>query len=203
MTKEKKIIQFTLLSIGLLLILATYILYPNIKEKKASFDEKELSENEIFEEGSKTIKDEETNIFTNVEYKGFYNLTNPFSIKSDKARILKKDPDIIYMTNMKATILMKDGKTVIITSNKGRYNKQTYDSFFEENVKATDNETIILSENLDLIASKDIAIIYNDVTITNDEKGSLKADKIDYNFITEFYKVSMFKNKNVKIKIYE
>ena len=203
MTKEKKIIQFTLLSIGLLLILATYILYPNIKEKKASFDEKELSENEIFEEGSKTIKDEETNIFTNVEYKGFYNLTNPFSIKSDKARILKEDPDIIYMTNMKATILMKDGKTVIITSNKGRYNKQTYDSFFEENVKATDNETIILSENLDLIASKDIAIIYNDVTITNDEKGSLKADKIDYNFITEFYKVSMFKNKNVKIKIYE
>ena len=203
MTKEKKIIQFTLLSIGLLLILVTYILYPNIKEKKASFDEKELSENEIFEEGSKTMKDEETNIFTNVEYKGFYNLTNPFSIKSDKARILKEDPDIIYMTNMKATILMKDGKTVIITSDKGRYNKQTYDSFFEENVKATDNETIILSENLDLIASKDIAIIYNDVTITNDEKGSLKADKIDYNFITEFYKVSMFKNKNVKIKIYE
>ena len=203
MTKEKKIIQFTLLSIGLLLILATYILYPNIKEKRASFDEKELSENEIFEEGSKTMKDEETNIFTNVEYKGFYNLTNPFSIKSDKARILKEEPDIIYMTNMKATILMKDGKSVIITSNKGRYNKQTYDSFFEENVKATDNETIILSENLDLIASKDIAIIYNDVTITNDEKGSLKADKIDYNFITEFYKVSMFNNKNVKIKIYE
>ena len=203
MTKEKKIIQFTLLSIGLLLILVTYILYPNIKEKRASFDERELSENEIFEEGSKTIKDEETNTFTNVEYKGFYNLTNPFSIKSDKARILKEEPDIIYMTNMKAIILMKDGKTVIITSNKGRYNKQTYDSFFEENVKATDNETIILSENLDLIASKDIAIIYNDVTITNDEKGSLKADKIDYNFITEFYKVSMFNNKNVKIKIYE
>ena len=203
MTKEKKIIQFTLLSIGLLLILVTYILYPNIKEKKASFDEKELSENEIFEEGSKTIKDEETNTFTNVEYKGFYNLTNPFSIKSDKARILKEEPDIIYMTNMKAIILMKDGKTVIITSDKGRYNKQTYDSFFEENVKATDSETIIFSENLDLIASNDIAIIYNDVTITNDEKGSLKADKIDYNFITEFYKVSMFNNKNVKIKIYE
>ncbi len=203
MTKEKKIIQFTLLSIGLLLILATYILYPNIKEKRANFDEKELSENEIFEEGSKTMEGEETNIFTNVEYKGFYNLTNPFSIKSDKARILKEEPDIIYMTNMKAIILMKDGKTVIITSEKGRYNKQTYDSFFEENVKATDSETIILSENLDLIASKDIAIIYNDVTITNDEKGSLKADKIDYNFITEFYKVSMFNNKNVKIKIYE
>ena len=203
MTKERKIIQFTLLSIGLLLILATYIFYPNFKEKQAGFDEKALSENEIFEEDSDSIKDEETNTFTNVEYKGFYNLTNPFSIKSDKAHILKEDSDIIYMTNMKAIILMKDGKTVIITSDKGRYNKQTYDSFFEENVKATDSETIILSENLDLIASEDIAIIYNNVTITNNEKGSLKADKIDYNFITEFYKVSMFSNKNVKIKIYE
>ena len=203
MTKERKIIQFTLLSIGLLLILATYIFYPNFKEKQAGFDEKALSENEIFEEDSDSIKDEETNTFTNVEYKGFYNLTNPFSIKSDKARILKEDSDIIYMTNMKAIILMNNGKTVIITSDKGRYNKQTYDSFFEENVKATDSETIILSENLDLIASKDIAIIYNNVTITNEEEGSLKADKIDYNFITEFYKVSMFSNKNVKIKIYE
>ena len=203
MTKERKIIQFTLLSIGLLLILATYIFYPNFKEKQAGFDEKALSENEIFEEDSDSIKDEETNTFTNVEYKGFYNLTNPFSIKSDKAHILKEDSDIIYMTNMKAIILMKDGKTVIITSDKGRYNKQTYDSFFEENVKATDSETIILSENLDLIASEDIAIIYNNVTITNNEKGSLKADKIDYNFTTEFYKVSMYNNKNVKIKIYE
>ena len=203
MTKERKIIQFTLLSIGLLLILATYIFYPNFKEKQAGFDEKALSENEIFEEDSDSIKDEETNTFTNVEYKGFYNLTNPFSIKSDKARILKEDSDIIYMTNMKAIILMNNGKTVIITSDKGRYNKQTYDSFFEENVKATDSKTTILSDNLDLIASEDKAIIYNDVTITNNEKGSLKADKIDYNFTTEFYKVSMYNNKNVKIKIYE
>ena len=203
MTKEKKIIQFILLSIGLLLILITYILYPNIKEKRAGLNEKELSKNEIFEEDSKTIKGEETNTFKNVEYKGFYNLTNPFSIKSDKALILKEDPNIIYMTNMKAIILMKDGKTVIITSDKGRYNKQTYDSFFEENVKATDSKTTILSDNLDLIASEDKAIIYNDVTITNNEKGSLKADKIDYNFTTEFYKVSMYNNKNVKIKIYE
>ena len=59
------------------------------------------------------------------------------------------------------------------------------------------------NENLDLIASKDMAFIYNNVTITNEKEGSLRADKIDYNFITEFYKVSMFNNKNVKIKIYE
>ena len=201
MTKEKKIIQFTLLSIGLLLILATYILYPNIKEKRANFDEKELSEKEIFEEGSKTIKDEETNTFTNIEYKGFYNLTNPFSIKSDKAHILKEDSEIVYMTNMKAIILMKNNKKIIIRSDRGRYNKQTYDSYFEDNVRATDGDTIILSENLDLIASEDIAIIYNDVTITNDEKGSLKADKIAYNFETEFYKVEMYNNKNVTIKL--
>ena len=185
------------------MILATYIFYPNFKEKQAGFDEKALSENEIFEEDSDSIKDEETNTFTNVEYKGLYNIDSPFTIKSDKASILKEDSDIIYMTNMKAIILMNNGKTVIITSDKGRYNKQTYDSFFEENVKATDSKTTILSDNLDLIASEDKAIIYNDVTITNNEKGSLKADKIDYNFTTEFYKVSMYNNKNVKIKIYE
>ena len=101
---------------------------------------------------------------------------------------------------MKVTIGMDDGRIIIITSNKGTYNKVTYDCFFENNVKASDNETVIFSDNLDLLASKDFATIYNDVLITN-ENGSLVADKIDYNFETKYYKVSMYNNEKVKVKL--
>ena len=155
-------------------------------------------------ENIKTIEDTQTNTFQNVEYKGFYNINNPFSVNSEKAHILKGEPDIVYMTNMKATISLSDGRIIIITSDKGRYNKKTYDSFFEENVKATDDKTVVVADNLDLLTSQDSTVIYNNVIMTNEEEGSLVADKIDYNFETRNYKISMYKDKSVKIKlIYE
>ena len=101
---------------------------------------------------------------------------------------------------MRVTLLLDDEKIIIITSDKGSYNKITYDCFFEENVKATDGETSILADNLDLLASEDSATVYNNVVLTND-RGSLRADKVDYDFETKYYHVYMFDNKKVKIKV--
>ena len=101
---------------------------------------------------------------------------------------------------MLVTLHTNNGKIVIITSDKGRYNKVTYDIYFKDNVRATDDETIILSENLDLLSSEDSATIYNNVVLTN-EKGTLRADKVDYDFETRRYHISMFNDKKVKIKL--
>ena len=104
------------------------------------------------------------------------------------------------MSKMHLVLFMNDGRVVNITSDKGRYNKVTYDTFFEDNVKATDGENIVLAENLDLIASEDVAHIYNNVILKNDES-SLRADKIDYDFQTRYYHVSMYSDEKVKIKL--
>ena len=40
------------------------------------------------------------------------------------------------MKLMKTIIEMNDGRIVIITSDRGKYNKSNYDSYFEGNVKA-------------------------------------------------------------------
>ena len=119
----------------------------------------------------------ESNIFENVEYKGLYDFDNPFTVKSKKAYILEGESEVIYMTDMHITIHMRSGKIINITSDSGSYNKATYDCFFEKNVRATDGKTVILSENLDLIASEDIATIYNNVRL-NSDKGLLQADKV-------------------------
>ena len=100
---------------------------------------------------------------------------------------------------MQVTLYINDKRTVVITSDKGSYNKITYDCFFEDNVKATDGKTIILSKNLDLLATEDSAVAYNNVYLTNDN-GFLRADKVDYNFETKYYNISMFGNKKVKAK---
>ena len=106
------------------------------------------------------------------------------------------------MSNMEVVINMNDGRIITITSDKGRYNKVTYDCFFEENVRATDEKTLIEAANIDLLATDDTAKVYNDVVLTN-ENGSLMADKINYDFTTRYYKISMFdSNKRIKMKEY-
>ena len=195
MKPNRKTIQFILLSLGVLLIFGTYIFYPKFNK---TIDGENLVENNK----ETTIDSKKSNTFKNVEYKGLYNTNTPFTVKSEVAHILKNDPDLINMTFMKTIIEMNDGRIIIITSDRGKYNKSTYDSYFEGNVKLTDGKTIVLSENLDLLASEDYAYIYNDVSITN-ENGFLLADKIDYNFETEKYNISMFNNGKVEAKIIE
>ena len=160
MTKKKGLIQITLIFTGLLLIIATYFIYPKITEDK-------LIGSVVDEEQTDTTDDvkKRDNTFQNVEYRGFYNFNKPFILEAEKANIFSEDSDIIYMTNMKVIIKIKEEKTIIITSDKGKYNKANYDCFFESNVKATDGETIILAENLDLLATEDYASIYNNVSL--------------------------------------
>ena len=190
---DRKAIQLSLISIGIILILATYFLYPKITNKITA-------EKKIFTQEKIETADEKSNYFENVEYTGLYNINNRFSINSKKAFISNEEPDIVHMTNMKVTLEMKDGRIVVITSDKGIYNKKTYDCFFVKNVKATDGETVLNSENMDLLASVDTASIYNGVILTS-TKGSLVADKIEYDFQTKYYKISMFSNERVKVKL--
>ena len=196
MTANKRIVQLSLISIGLFLILATYFFYPKIIENK--FFEEETDKDRVAK--TAMIDSEKCNTFENVEYKGLYDINKPFKVKSEKAYILIKNPDVVYMTNMSVTLDMDDGRVVIITSDKGKYNKVTYDCFFENNVKAIDGETTVLAENLDLLATEDSATVYNNVFLTNDS-GSLRADKVYYDFETNHYQISMFSDKKVKIKL--
>ena len=196
MKANRKIIQIFLISIGFLIIIGTYLLYPKI--------EKDRLKGSVVENEQPLIKDDENavNKFEELEFRGFYNFDNPFVVVSEEAVISPENSDIVNMTNMKITIKMNDGRTITITGDNGKYNKVTYDCFLENNVIASDGETEILSDNLNLISSKDSASIYNNVVV-NSKNGQLTADKVDYNFESKYYKVSMFKDERVKIKLIE
>jgi len=193
-TYDKKI-QITLIIFGILLIFFTYFFYPKITEKK-------FLKNRINTRDSLKITKEQTNVFANVSYEGFYNIINPFTINSSNAYILDDEPEIVYMKKMHVIIYMNNGSIVDIRSDKGNYNKITYDCFFEDNVVATHEGTSAQSDNLDLLASEDIVRVYNNVLLT-DEKSSLRADNVDYNFEEKIYQISMYTDKQIKIKITE
>ena len=193
MKKKQQNIQIILISIGLLLILTTYFYYPYMN--KAKLIENQSAKKDL----ERTLEDQSTS-FENVQYKGLYDVDKPFTIISEKAYILNEEPEFVYMTNVHTILYLADGRIVNIKADKGKYNKVTYDCFFEQNVKATDGETKIFAENLDLLATASFVKIYKDVTL-NYPTGSLVADKIDYDFETKYFKVSMFDDKTVKIKV--
>ena len=194
MKKKQQKIQIALISIGLLLIISTYFYYPLMKKA-------ELAKDQLQQKGlEKNITHDKTTFFQNVEYKGLYDLNKPFIIKSEEAYILNEEPDIVYMTTMHVILYLNDGRIVNIISNKGSYNKRTYDCFFEDEVKATDGKTNIFADNSDLLATKNFVNIYNNVSL-NDSTASLQADKIDYDFETKYLKVSMFGDNAVSMKV--
>ena len=200
MKYNPKTIQIGLAVLGSFVILSTYFLYPFITNKKNII---EKSEAELLEKKPiENLNNEEVkNLFENVEYKGIFGLDNSFVVKSDNAYVLPDNSEIIHMNNMNLLLYLKDGRVVNITGTSGKYNKVTYDCFFEDNVKASDGEITIKAENLNLLSSKKLAKVYNNVILTN-KMSELKADKIDYNFETKYYKVSMLSNNDqVKVKL--
>ena len=194
MKKKQRGIQLALISIGLLLFLLTYLYYPSLNEDKP------FGKLSVKEDLEKTTNRDQTTSFEDIKYKGLYDLDKPFRVKSKEAYIQSQEPDIVYMKNMHVILYLSDNRVVEITSLRGRYNKENYNCFFEQDVFATDGEIIITAKNLDLLATENIMKVYNDVNLDN-ATSSLQADKIDYNFETKHFKVSMFGDKTVKMKV--
>ena len=194
MKKKQRRVQFTLVSIGLLLFILTYFYYPIIKKDKL------LKDQSVNKDFQKVGDIDQSTSFENLEYKGLYDLNKPFIVKSEEAYIRNQEPDIVYMKNMHVILYLSDNRIVEITSLKGHYNKVNYNCFFEQDVHATDGETIITANNLDLLATENFVKIYNDVNLNN-TSGYLQADKVDYDFETKHFKVSMFDDKTIKMKV--
>ena len=194
MKKKQKKIQIALISIGVLLILMTYFYYPYAKKSK-------LARNQPIQKELGEASTDKSTSFENVEYKGLY-ADNPFTVESKEAYILDgEDPDLMYMKNMRVVIYLNDGRLVTIVSDEGRYNKRTYDMFFEKNVFANDGETTeISSDNLNMLAEKDVVEIFNNVNLVHDN-GSLNADYVEYSFTSKYFVISNFDNKDVKVKV--
>ena len=195
--KKQQRAQIILVLIGLFLIFSTYFYYPYMNKHK------QLKSQSVLEKSEETVEADNSSNFENVEYNGIYDFNNPFVVKSEKAYMKNDEPDILYMTNMHVILYLTDGRIVNIISEQGTYNKVTYDCYFEKNVKATDGDTVILAENLDLLATKNSVEIYNSVKL-NYPTGSLAADKVNYDFETKYFKVSMFgDNETIKMRVVE
>ena len=193
MKRKQQKAQLVLISIGLLLILLTYLYYPYMNKNK-------LQDDQFVQKDSEKTLDDAQSTFENVEYEGITSSMQRFSVKSESAYILDKNPELVFMKKMRVELYLKDGRIVTIISDRGKYHKESHDCWFEENVVADDGETKIFANNLDLLATENFVKIYQQVKLIH-PTGTLQADQVDYDFETKYFKVSMFDEKIVKMKV--
>ena len=192
MKKKQKKLQIVLGILGVILFGITYIYYPSIDKDHISKDKS------VKEKIETDAKEKDFTTFENLEFKGLYDFNKPFIVKSKTAYIKEEEPDIVYMTNMHVILYLENKRTISITSLRGSYNKANYDTFFQDEVLATDGETTIKSDNLDLFAEKNIIEMYKNVSLSY-PTGTMWAEKIEYDFITKVFKIT--DNNSVKMKI--
>jgi len=191
---KNKILQIILLVFGLMLIVITYFLYPQSKERQIE------SNLDKIEEKTPEIQKEQINVFENVEYKGFDANNNSFVISAKNAHTEQNNANFIYMKGVKSTFFFKDGRIVVITSKTGTYDKLNNDMSFQTNIKITDGIDTITADNADFFSSKSLALIYDNIEY-NSFRGLLKADNIRYDLEEKILKISMNDDKKIKMKL--
>lgn len=166
------------------------------------FIKSKLSENKIAlpPQDENNIKSTySSNIIKDISYNTKDLKGNEYMINATEGVIDINNNYIIFLTNVKATIVLKDTDSIIITSNYGKYNMNSFDTIFSKNVIVEYLDNIITGENLDFSLDRDSIIISKNVTYTNNNN-ILKADAANINTTTKDIKIFMYTN-NEKVNI--
>tara|TARA_B110000196_G_C20825523_1_gene511248 strand:+ start:70 stop:660 length:591 start_codon:yes stop_codon:yes gene_type:complete len=130
------------------------------------------------------------NIIKNIRYSSKDAHDNSYEIISDFGIISLDNPDIIFMTNVTASIYLKDSNNVIITSKFADFNNKNYETVFYENVKVLRGNEKIMSQKLEFSLIKDLILISKRV-IFEKPGFNLIADKVEIDLITKNSKIFM------------
>ena len=189
--KKNKIIQFSLVIVGIVLFFFTY--YSSDKDKIVDIDK-----NILIGDDSK-LTEEISNIIENANYVGTDNRGTFFELNANLAKVFYDKPNISNMKIVNAVISLSDGREINIKSDYAIYDKSTNNTNFMGNILVTESNNQITCDNLDLIMSENLIKIFNNVTY-NGEKGLIKSDEVHID-IFKNEAILFMKNSNDKVKV--
>ena len=175
----------------LLTFLITLILYSKYFKKEEISDQKKI-----------IIKENvyKSNIIKDVNYTTKDADGNEYSINAKQAEIDLSDTNILFLTDVKAFIKLRNSEIISITSDYGKYNADNFDTIFSKNVLINYLDNKINGEYLDFSYERNSMIISKKVVFTNIQN-ILEADVIEINIKTKDTKIFMYeKEKKVNIK---
>ena len=190
---KKVIIQLLLLVVLLVIITSVFYIYFQREEnfKKVNTTTIKTVESEINDETGTLIKD--------IIYTFSDQSENYYELFAEHGKVDIKDSEKMFMTNVKATIYLKNSAPINIVSKYANYNKVNHETNFFENVEVTHLIHKATSENLDILFNNNIALMYNNI-IYNKPGTQLTADRLEIDLITKNSKIFM-DNQYERIKI--
>ena len=196
----KTLIQLVLFLI--LILVLSFIFYKYFYTSKTITNVTRSSTSIIGSDNSKAKENKEVNDDSeiyNISYKKFDILNNVYLIEAEKGIIKNKNPNIVVMNNVKASITYLNNDKILISSNKAILDKKNFETKFFDGVKLTYQDQELNSNSLDFFFNKNVAIFRDNVRYQNlDTK--MFSNKITINLLTRDIEISS-KNKLDKIKV--
>ena len=189
--KKNRVIQFSLVIAIIILLFTTY--YSGDKDEIVDANKNSSTEN------ASKLAEETSNIIEDVNYTGTNNRGTFFELNAAIAEIKYDEPNLSRLQDVFVVIRLRNLRTIHIQSDKAVFNKISNDCEFFGNVKITEQDNVITSDNLDFYNSKNFLQAYNNVEY-NGMKGALIADKVDVDLLKNEANIFMFK-KNDKVKV--
>ena len=192
--KKLRLIQSFLLISGIIII---YLTYYNQSTKETKIISKSVKE-EVKKQSD--LSSDEKDIFFKIEYSGLDLNGNRYILKSERASLNEKKPEIVNMKSVEATFYFKDNTTLYVWSDMGVYNNKTLDMKFENNVRAEYLESKLFAERAEYSNTENYLSIYKNVKI-NDVGGNLVADKLLFDITKQKLDITSFHNGKISANV--
>jgi len=195
----KKKIIFQIIIILIILGISAFVYYKYFKINKIEIDTNKdiLNNNKV--KDSIDSDENEINIIENIKYfkKDIYG--NEFTLRAEKGEIVQNDSKNVILVNVYGIINLKDESKIFIFSKYAKYNSINFDTKFYTDVRATYEDIVVNSENLDLFFKDNYGEMYNNINFSNKDS-EIKADKLFFDLANGDIKINMY-NSNDKITI--
>lgn len=186
MFKKKLFIQFLLIVIVIILCIVFYVKFFETEKNIQSKSNEE-----------KTVSNQ--NIINDIRYQSTDNNNNTYLINAKSGTTITNNPNLIELKDVNAVIKFDGEEQIVIYSKFAIYDQENYDTIFKEKVNVVYNEHSINCEKLNILFTKDLAILNGNIEYSNLET-KMFADEMEINLISRTTKIYML-NKNDKIKV--
>ena len=184
--------KFIRIVIIILIISLSYFLFLKLNEKKtAELESLNKDSNELKDKNELSNESYNSNIIKDVKYFSIDEKGNSYNIDATIGEIDFNNSDIIFLTNVRATIKLVDSNKININSDYGKYNIKNHETIFTKNVIVDYLDNVITGEYLDFSLIKNLLIVSKDVIYKN-STNILKADVLKMNIQTKDTKIFMY-----------
>ncbi|MDC1125169.1 LPS export ABC transporter periplasmic protein LptC [Pelagibacteraceae bacterium] len=190
--KKLRLFQTILLIVGIIIILIIYTDKGFFLDKKINQKTTPLIENET--------TGQKENIFYNIEYSGLDLAGNRYIIKSKEATTNASNQEIVNMKFVESFFYFKDDTVLKVKSDYGTYNNKTLDMFFNSNVKANYQNSVLFAENAEYSNSENFLSISGKVKI-EDFKGTMFADKLLFDIKKHKLNITSFNDDKINANL--